>query len=207
MKTVPGGDCMKKVFVVAMLVVLLITSACSQIPPAAQATITPAVAAVELPQELIDTIAENLNVGAEEIVINSAVRIDYPNSCLGLPSAEETCIEGIVPGFQGILSVGSAQFEFRSNDTGSRLRMVPIALKAARADLSKTMQIDIDSVRWVEAERVEWPDSCLGLEQPGLTCAEVITPGFRIILEAAGTLFIYRANESGSVVILEKFSN
>jgi len=32
------------------------------------------------------------------------------------------------------------------------------------------------------AEAVTWPDACLGVTWPGVACAEVITPGFRVLL-------------------------
>lgn len=194
---------MKKALFLVILAVILGISACTTDQP----TAIPTKVVIELPNEVIESIATNLKIGAEEIVFNNTTQIDYPNSCLGLPSAEEVCAEVIVPGYQGILAVGSAQYEFRSDKTGERLRIVPIALKAAQAELAKAFQIDINVIRWVEVERMEWKDSCLGLEQPGITCAEVITPGFRIMLEAGGVFFVYRTNASGSQVVLEMYSN
>jgi hypothetical protein len=32
-------------------------------------------------------------------------------------------------------------------------------------------------------ERVQWPDSCLGVSSPNGLCAEAITPGFRFVIE------------------------
>jgi hypothetical protein len=34
-------------------------------------------------------------------------------------------------------------------------------------------------------ERVDWPDSCLGVSQPDAACAQVITPGFRFVITGA----------------------
>ncbi|MEX2245251.1 MAG: hypothetical protein WEC75_01060 [Dehalococcoidia bacterium] len=33
-----------------------------------------------------------------------------------------------------------------------------------------------------EAERVEWPDACLGAAEAGEVCAEVITSGYRVVI-------------------------
>ncbi|HZP58329.1 MAG TPA: hypothetical protein VFC53_12370 [Dehalococcoidia bacterium] len=38
--------------------------------------------------------------------------------------------------------------------------------------------VSLDSV-----EAVAWPDACLGIDQPGKVCAQVITPGYRIVVE------------------------
>lgn len=37
----------------------------------------------------------------------------------------------------------------------------------------------------VREERVDWPDSCLGVSQPDVACAQVITPGFVFVITAA----------------------
>ena len=50
---------------------------------------------------------------------------------------------------------------------------------------------------------MDWPDACLGLLDKEAMCAEVITPGFRVTLEANGKTYVYRTNETGLVLRLE----
>lgn len=38
----------------------------------------------------------------------------------------------------------------------------------------------------VEVEAVDWPDACLGAARADEVCAQVVTPGYRIIIETAG---------------------
>ena len=45
----------------------------------------------------------------------------------------------------------------------------------------------------IQATAQEWPDASLGCPQPGMMYAQVITPGYQIILEAAGRRYDYRA--------------
>ena len=45
---------------------------------------------------------------------------------------------------------------------------------------------------------VEFRDSCLGVEMPDIVCAQVITPGHIIVLEANGVEYVYHATENGS---------
>ena len=48
------------------------------------------------------------------------------------------------------------------------------------------------------AEAVEWPDACLGVAQPGVACAAVITPGFRVVLrDALGGLHRVHVGDGG----------
>ncbi len=54
----------------------------------------------------------------------------------------------------------------------------------------------------VSVEAVDWPDGCLGVQTPGVMCTMVITPGYRVILEADGKQYEYHTNASGDVVRL-----
>ena len=48
------------------------------------------------------------------------------------------------------------------------------------------------------AEAVAWPDACLGVAQPGVACAAVLTPGFRVVLrDALGGLHRVHASSDG----------
>jgi hypothetical protein len=42
--------------------------------------------------------------------------------------------------------------------------------------------------------RVDWPDACLGAGDSDESCAQVITPGYRVILERNGILIEYHTN-------------
>jgi hypothetical protein len=78
----------------------------------------------------------------------------------------------------------------------------PQAALSARADLAQRLQIDADTIKLVSVEQVDWPDACMGIQTPGVMCAQVITPGYKVVLEANGKQYEYHTNESGSVVRL-----
>ena len=47
-------------------------------------------------------------------------------------------------------------------------------------------------------EAVTWPDGCLGVTIPGMACAQVVTPGYRVVLRAnSGSLHEVRTGMSG----------
>jgi hypothetical protein len=50
----------------------------------------------------------------------------------------------------------------------------------------------------VEAERVEWTDSCFGLGGPAESCLQAMTPGWRIVFEAGGQQYEVRTDEAGT---------
>jgi len=86
--------------------------------------------------------------------------------------------------------------------TGDQWKDAPEAALNAAADLAQRLKIDVNSITLVSVQPVDWPDACLGIQQPDVMCAQVITPGYKIILEANGQQYEYHTNESGSGVRL-----
>jgi len=84
----------------------------------------------------------------------------------------------------------------------AEVRTYPEAVLAAIAALAQLKGIPADQITVAHMEVVEWSDSCLGVETPGLVCLMVITPGYRILLSAGGEQFEVHTNESGSAVRL-----
>lgn len=195
---------MKRVFTVMILPIIMLLAACNG---RAEQQKTPEPEKVELPVGILDSLSRNLEVEREQIEFNQITQLSYSDSCMGIPSVDEQCAKMVIEGFQGIISMNGAQYEFRSDQSGERIRIIPIALKAAQSKLANQLNISPEFVRWVSIEKVDWPDSCLGLEQAGITCNTVITPGFKITLEAGGTIFVFRTDLTGSQAVLEMFSD
>ncbi len=82
----------------------------------------------------------------------------------------------------------------------------PAAALSARGDLVNRLHIDPDTIKLVSVERVRWPDGCLGVQTPGMMCTMVITPGYRVVLEADGKQYEYHTDETGDVVLLASVS-
>lgn len=74
------------------------------------------------------------------------------------------------------------------------------ATAAAKADLATRLGVAADSVTVASTEPVDWPDSCLGVTSPGIACAQVITPGFRVTLEVGGQGYEYHTDSGTRVV-------
>jgi hypothetical protein len=74
------------------------------------------------------------------------------------------------------------------------------AQRAAITALSENLGAPVDEIKLVSTEAMDWPDGCLGVAEEGLVCTEVITPGFRIMLEATGKQVEYRTNEDATQI-------
>ena len=69
----------------------------------------------------------------------------------------------------------------------------------ARQQLAEQSGVAVEAVRVIAVEQVEWPDACLGIKAEGMVCAQVLTPGYRIILEVGGVKHEYHTNLRGTV--------
>ncbi len=73
----------------------------------------------------------------------------------------------------------------------------PEAVLAARADLSTRLSKSINEIIIIKVSSVEWPDACLGVEKPGIMCAQMVTPGYLIILSIDNKNFEYHTDLGG----------
>jgi hypothetical protein len=74
------------------------------------------------------------------------------------------------------------------------------AAAAAQVALATELGVPVSQITIVSVERVEWPDACLGAATEGEMCAQVITPGYRIVLEANGKQYEVHTDASGQTV-------
>ncbi len=70
-------------------------------------------------------------------------------------------------------------------------------VEQARRDLAARLGRAVAEIRVVEARAVTWPDSSLGCPEPGRMYLQVLTPGYRVILEAGGQRYAYHAGRQG----------
>ncbi|HCR52579.1 TPA: hypothetical protein DIV48_02950 [Candidatus Kaiserbacteria bacterium] len=77
---------------------------------------------------------------------------------------------------------------------------VPQAVSAARAYAARALGVSEGLVIVMTAYEKEWTDSCLGLGGPAESCAQVITPGYEVTVQANGKQYMYRTNATGEVI-------
>lgn len=72
----------------------------------------------------------------------------------------------------------------------------PAVLAAVRA-LSERLNIPPEEITVAAWEPVDWPDTSIGCPQPGMMYAQVIVPGYLVILEARGETFRVHTDRVG----------
>lgn len=214
---------------VALLLVVAVTGAsCANLPPIVDSGESPTTVPdsagapdLEAPTAVVEAaqaaLAKTLGVETTAIQVVASTEAEWPNGCLGVEQPGVMCTQAIVPGYQVILGANGTTYEVRTDRTGGQVAIVPQAqpvpgsgaapaitfppaAEQARAAAASALSKSIISVAIVSAEQEEWPDACLGLPEPLEVCAQVITPGHRVVLQAEDQQVTYRTDETGARV-------
>ena len=68
---------------------------------------------------------------------------------------------------------------------------------SARTHLARRLGISTDAITTISVESVTWPDACLGVVEESLFCARVLTPGYRLVLDAGDSRYEYHTDLHG----------
>ena len=91
---------------------------------------------------------------------------------------------------------------FGEENQGLSNEPIPAVAEAISA-LSAFLGIDAQSISVAFVGQETWQNGCLGLPEQGEICAQVVTPGYVIILNVDGEEYTYRSDASGSVLRLD----
>ena len=166
-----------------------------------------------LPANILNAIRQDLTrQSISKLTVVSSKRQNWTNGCLGLGTPEESCLAAIVPGWRVVVSDGSRSWTYRTDSTGRTLRLENKTVtgnsqgnvtNAVLREVSRRTSLPTSAFRIVESQRQNWSNGCLGLSTPGIACTEAIVPGWRIVVANGQQCWVYRTNESGSVVKLD----
>ncbi len=79
------------------------------------------------------------------------------------------------------------------------VQVVGLAVK----DVTKRLNLSSEEIRLSSVEAVDWRDASLGCPQPGMMYPQVITPGFRVVLEAQGETYVYHTDAGDHIVLCQ----
>ena len=165
-------------------------------------------------------LAREKGVEAGDVRVISVSPREWPNAALGCPEPGMIYAEVITPGYLVVLEAGGERQEVHTDRAGravicSRQEATPAAgmggdamtrdeeraVEAARAVVSRQAGVPAGAiqVRYVTGE--EWSDASLGCPEPGMMYAQVITPGYLVVLEAGGQGHEVHTDKNGRAVI------
>lgn len=96
----------------------------------------------------------------------------------------------------------STSVPVQPDEAGSTIPVRAVeAVAWAQADLAARLGVSIDQIAVVSVVFVEWRDASLGCPQPGMMYAQVITPGYRILLRGEEKLYEYHSARGGDKAV------
>ncbi len=161
-------------------------------------------------------LAQRLRLPENQIEIVSITKAEMPIGSLGCGEAEGRQNLGLILGEEIALRAQGQEYIYHSDGrrlvpcspipfpgglrplyvTGAESTPGPVPQKLAIADLAQRLGLPESAINVRTVESVEWPDASLGCPRPGMMYAQVVTPGYRIVLEAGGKLYEYHTSQS-----------
>ena len=166
-------------------------------------------------QELVQAAA------SDEVEVVSAEEVEWNDSGLGCPEPDTMYLQVITPGYLITLAADGEthafhagfdpegplvlcvdgqpqQGETQMDDEAATLSApqgdaLPRLIERATQDLVETSGAAAGEVTLLRVEEVEWSDTSLGCPDPEGMYAQVVTPGYRIMLEAGGDTYAYHS--------------
>lgn len=197
---------MGRVAVVVLIASLALNMACAQgnLPQPVQAAVA--------------DLAQRLGIGQDAVTVASFEEVTWPDAALGAPEPGRIYAQVQTPGYRVFLNAEGRRYEYHTDsatrvvqvgsqetaDTGPAGETVEQETRArlgvlwqVKQQLARRLGIEPGEVYVGAVEERTWPSTALGVERPGEMYAQVMTPGYRLVLEARGILYDYHTDMSG----------
>ena len=157
-------------------------------------------------------LALRLGIKPEEIEVIRAAREEMPIQdikCGKIPEGEITP-PGFVIGYEVVLLAQGKTYTYRGKGGCMKLcepsvinveeEQADIVRKTIE-DLASRLGVEKTEIEVVSAESVIWSDASLGCPEPGKMYAQVLTPGYRIVLRVKGQIYEYHTDKREHFVL------
>jgi hypothetical protein len=173
--------------------------------------VTPEPGMEALVAEAKQDLSKRLNIAVEEIVLKTATSVEWRNSSMGCPKPGMAYLDVVTPGYLIELEAKGQIYSYHAGSDSpflcedperplTRSDMEKRVMDAAKAHLAQKLDIATGAIEVVRVEPMQWPDASLGCPQPGMSYAQMVTPGYQIILLADGQEYDYRANYETAIL-------
>lgn len=201
-----------KRFLIVILLLILVLSACAEAintPPIDRKT--PMYESVQdynsrtkAEQDAIDIVVNQYGFARSSIILLKTADKTWTDTCLELPMESEVCVPENLPGFLMFLYADGYIFEAHVDSLSQDIRVINYLSKYASPIeisilfLARQLEIPANNVVVLFSEQIDWPDSCLGINTDESICVPILTPGYRIQLDASGVLYEFHSDIYGS---------
>jgi len=152
----------------------------------------------------LTALADQLSLTADKITLVSTEAVTWPDGCLGIVRMGVLCTQAEVPGFKIILEADGKNYEFHTNQDGSIVMLAEGAQDSAAVEdieikqLVANLGLKKSDISVVSNTTIEFNDACMGVAMETVMCAQVVTPGHIVVLEAKGVQYEFHTDANGS---------
>ena len=122
--------------------------------------------------------------------------LSRPLGAASTPSPTATPASSVQPPPQGVVAPAQLMLSLASIADPQMRRVASLAA----AHLAGRLGLWAEDIQVISVDAKTWPDSCLGIPREPVLCEQVLTPGYRILLDAEDEVYEYRANRNELVV-------
>ena len=77
---------------------------------------------------------------------------------------------------------------------------LPQAIVNVKNYLAEKLGVKVTDIKVISFVEVDWPDSCLGINTPGIMCAMHVTPGYKVFLQVKNSTYELHSDKTGQTV-------
>ena len=170
-----------------------------------------------------EDLVQSTSAAADEITLVSTEEVEWGDTSLSCPHPDEMYAQMITPGYFIVLKSGGSTYDFHSGtdpegplvqctEDGTPAGVaaalpeehegetqmdadgaLPRLIERSTADLVQATSAAAAEIAVVSTEEVEWGDTSLGCPQPDEMYAQMITPGYLIVLESGGNTYDFHS--------------
>lgn len=192
-----------------------------------QGELAPGIIAVAQPA--VADLSMRLGIQPEQVTVVEVKEMEWPDTSLGCPRPGMAYAQVLTNGMQVILEVDGTTYSYHGRSPGDLFLCGPkgpvpppgvsqgaeetqaigpddqeqLMVETVVDDLASTLGITGDEIEVVSVEPMQWRDSSLGCPKPGQMYLQVITPGYKIVLEAGGETYEYHTDTRGRFVLCQ----
>ncbi len=164
---------------------------------------------------VLQAASQRTGLSTSQLRIIESERREWSDGCLGLDGSDVSCTTAIVPGRQVIVEGGQQRLVFRTNETGSQIKLDEKASRIVDANLPKSVAnavfqaasqrtgLSTSQLRIVKHEQM-MTDGCLNLPRPNEPCPEIGVSAWEVTVEGGQQRLVYRSDGKGSQVRLNE---
>jgi hypothetical protein len=162
---------------------------------------------------------EDLALDPGNLKLMSVEEVTWNDTSLGCPQPGMMYAQVLIPGWRVIVEDAEGnRYDVHAPEDLKEIvvcasltepgRPVPAipegnpAVEAARRWLAEREELPLDAVSVLEVEGVQWRNSCLGCAGAQEVCLTVITPGYRVVLQAEDESYTLHTDTTGASIRL-----